>query len=114
MKGVITVYYRYEVRFSDTERWRGFCAYLNPSERRKIAQWLSEPKWYAAHPNVASEAWFTEYGFQKYRAKVEDVFREMARWRSGDMMKRLQVRLRKQKSLSDIVSRGKVQCVSVL
>lgn len=66
------MFYRYEAKHpvKTGNEWVGIFQAFNPFERR---QWycLTEPKWYKDNPRINSKAWFTEYGYLKWKAKME-------------------------------------------
>ena len=105
------MYYRFECCMSDfhgeiPERyWQGIfsCMYLN--ERRK---WycLSVPKWYKQNPDIRSEAWFTQHGYEKWGQKMQETYNLMKLNRPY-----LSFRLRTKESLEGIVFAGKTQVI---
>ena len=98
------MFYRYEGRSKDAPNaeWQGVFMLFDPSQRRK---WycLTSPKWYENNEDVESRAWFTEYGFEKYHEKMEDMLSEMEDW--------CDIRILTAPMLSDIVMNGKVQVI---
>ncbi len=102
------MFYRYEVRLSDNEEWRGICTYLNPSERRKVNAFMKSPKWYDTHPDVNTEAWFTEFGYNKHRDKMEKIISNFCWEHPCD---NVQVHVRTAETLENIAICGKVQCI---
>ena len=108
-------YYRYEARHSDDEEWKGIFSVMNPDERREAGRWLKEPEWYKSNPGVRSEAWFTEYGYEKYRGNMNRIISKIRdRSWSHDGTDALQLRIREKHRLRNQVVKGKVQCVCIL
>lgn len=101
------MYYRYEARRINNKNseWKGIFEYFSPYERRK---WycLSVPKWYDENPDVESQAWFTQHGYDKWHEKMEKTIEDFLSWHSN-----LEVRLLKVETLENIVFKGKTQCI---
>ena len=106
------MYYRYEARRLDEEdeEFRGIFGIFPPSEARK---WycLAEPKWYENNPDVNSQAWFTQHGYDKWHTKMEETIKEFLDCYGRD---NFEIRLRKAATLDNIVFKGKTQCIVVL
>ena len=75
------MYYRYEARRTDEEdhEFKGIFHIFTPSQRRK---WycLAVPKWYEKNPNVESQAWFTQHGYNKWHETMEEMILEFLDW----------------------------------
>ena len=100
------MYYRYIAQERSGSGWKGLCQVLTPDCRRKIGQFISEPKWYRTHPDIDSECWFTEQGYNKYHKKIEEIIDHYKEnW--GE----LKVRLLKATQLDNIVMVGKIQII---
>lgn len=108
-------YYRYEARFADTDEWKGIFSVMLPDERREAGRWLREPGWYKSNPGIQSEAWFTEYGYEKYRSNMNHIISEIQdRSWSHNGTNALQLRIREKHHLQNPVVKGKTQCVCLL
>ena len=80
------MFYRYEGRRLGQEEWLGICQALTPDHRRKIARFLKVPKWYNENPNIESESWFTQKGYDQYHERMEEIIRTATtttRWKRG-------------------------------
>lgn len=103
------MYYRYEARRTDVEdgEFKGIFNAFTPSQRRK---WycLAVPKWYEKNPDVESQAWFTQHGYDKWHEKMEDAIREFLDWFTEGTF---EIRLLKKETLENIVFEGKTQCI---
>ena len=103
------MYYRYEARRTDVEdgEFKGIFQAFTPSQRKK---WycLAVPKWYEKNPDVESQAWFTQHGYDKWHEKMEDTIREFLDLVTEDT---LEIRLLKKETLENIVFEGKTQCI---
>ena len=108
------MYYRFEVCLQGFDNWLGICTILNGYELRQVGRFLTEPRWYKKNPDVRSECWFTEYGYQKYKEKMQEIINHMPDWHSEELMRGLKFRVREQEELKNIVMHGKVQCICIL
>lgn len=106
------MYYRYEARRCkwgssgyETD-WEGICQIWTPDQSRKMSQFLHTPKWYESNPDVDSRCWFTQYGYDKYHERVEELLANCDEWYFP-----IEVRLLKQIHIDNIVCDGKVQCI---
>ena len=106
------MFYRYEVRYTDrTNEWAGFCQKLSPTGRRKVSRFLSEPKWYRdfyrQNPlSTKTKCWFTQLGFDKYHEAMEEIAKDTTAWYGP-----IEVRVLKEKHLSNVKMKGKIQCI---
>lgn len=102
------MYYRYEARYKDAE-WEGIFQFFDPSERRK---WycLAVPKWYEKNPDVESQAWFTQHGYDKWHKKMEKAIEDYLNWCSPGW----EVRLLQTETLHNVVFKGKTQCIATI
>ncbi len=107
-------FYRYEIRFSDNEPWSGIATAFNPDERRKMLRFLHSPKWYESNPDIESEAWFTEYGYNMYKDNMNEIIGSMGDYRTEQMMESMQVRVREADFLDNVACIGTVQCIRLL
>ena len=104
------MYYRYEGRYvggdKETE-WEGIFQCFSPDERRK---WycLTIPKWYEKNPDVESQAWFTQHGYDKWHEKMEKTIEDFLSWCYDGW----EVRLLQVETLDNIVFKGKTQCIA--
>ena len=79
---------------------------MTKNERNKW--WcLPVPQWYKKHPESKTKAWFTEYGYNKYHEKMENVIQHII----IEENRPYDIRLLKQESVPDIVMKGKTQCL---
>ena len=101
------MYYRYEAEVGS--KWVGICQAMTPDHRRKIGRFLHEPKWYGENPDVDSECWFTEYGYNKYHEQMEEVINNCCAYYFP-----LKTRLRKSNTLDNIAMQSKVQCICLI
>ena len=97
------MFYRYEAKNKNGE-YEGIFSFFNPSQRRHFNRFLKEPKWYEKNPDVDSKCWFTEYGYKKYHAVIDEMI-------DGSNIK--DVRLLTKDTLDNIVCKGKIQCIEV-
>lgn len=100
------MFYRYEMRSSPSDPWKGCFQYFFPDQRRYIARWLKEPKWYQNHPDVDSKCWFTQEGISKYGGMVEEFIEK----RLSDMPEG-EMRLLQTETLENLVMHGRIQCI---
>lgn len=104
------MYYRYEARCTkgndEDKKWQGIFQCFGPDERRK---WycLHVPKWYEQNPDIKSQAWFTQHGYEKWHEKMEKTIEDFLLWRSNGW----EIRLLQTENLNNIVSKGKTQCI---
>lgn len=103
------MYYRYEVR-RDDGTWAGICTMLNPSERRAFNRMIREPEWYGKPGNAErkSTCWLTEEGFEKYGNRIAKLIENHRAW-----VETPPVRIRKVRTLDNIVVRGKIQVINL-
>lgn len=98
------MFYRYEAK-NENGQYEGIFSFFNPSQRRYFNRYLKEPKWYKKNPDVDSRCWFTEEGYKKYHAIVDQLISE-----NGT----LEVILLAKTTLDNIVCKGKIQCIEVI
>lgn len=102
------MYYRYEARYTGDKdaEWEGIFQFFSPDERRK---WycLAVPKWYEKNPDVDSQAWFTQHGYDKWHEKMEKTIEDYLSWCNEGW----EVRLLQVETLDNIVFKGKTQCI---
>jgi len=98
------MFYRYEAKNEDG-KYKGIFSFFDPSQRRYFNRFLKEPKWYEKNPDTDSRCWFTEEGYTKYHAIIEELISE-----SGN----LDVRLLTKNTLDNIVCKGKIQCIETV
>lgn len=103
------MYYRYEARRTDGKdhEFKGIFHIFTPSQRRK---WycLAVPKWYEKNPNVESQAWFTQHGYNKWHETMEETILEFLDWFAEGTY---EIRLLKKETLENVVFKGKTQCI---
>lgn len=104
------MYYRYEARHIGYEEseWEGIFSCFTPYELRK---WycLTVPKWYEKNPDVESQAWFTQHGYDEWHTKMEKTIEEFLSWGND-----FEVRLCKAEKLDNVVFAGKTQCIVLI
>lgn len=76
----------------------------DPDQRRK---WycLHEPKYYEENPDVETKAWFTQHGYDKYHAKMNDM---LSIYKDNPD---IEIRIVTAETLDNIVMLGKTQCI---
>lgn len=103
------MYYRYEARRTDGEdhEFKGIFHIFTSSQRRK---WycLAVPKWYEKNPNVESQAWFTQHGYNKWHETMEETILEFLDWFAEGTY---EIRLLKKETLENVAFKGKTQCI---
>ena len=98
------MFYRYEAK-DDDGNYVGIFQILNPSQRRYFNRFVKEPSWYQKHPDTDSRCWFTEKGYQKYHHIINEFI---------DEYQNLEVRILTTNTLSNICSKGSIQCIEQL
>ena len=96
------MFFRYEAKNKDGN-FEGIFSFFNPSQRRYFNRFLREPKWYEKNPDIDSRCWFTEEGYKKYHSIIDKLIAE-SYWIKD-------VRLLTKTSLTNIVCKGKIQCI---
>lgn len=105
------MYYRYEAKILHERRfsqepgeWVGIFQIFDPDQRRK---WycLHEPKYYEENPDVETKAWFTQHGYDKYHAKMNDM---LSIYKDNPD---IEIRIVTAETLDNIVMLGKTQCI---
>lgn len=101
------MYFRYEAKKKDESEWQGIFQLMPGYERRKW-RFLVEPKWYTNNPYVESFAWFTGYGYLRYREQMQ-----MSIWNAFDL-EIYETRLLQKEELEYVVMQGKVQAIEII
>ena len=102
------MFYRYEGRRLGQKEWLGICQALTPDHRRKIARFLKVPKWYNENPNIESESWFTQKGYDQYHERREEIIKNC-----NDYYYPLETRLLQVEELPNLAMVGKIQCIKL-
>ena len=105
------MYYRYEAkvlherRFSqEPGEWVGIFQIFDPDQRRK-GYCLHEPKYYEENPDIETKAWFTQHGYDKYHAKMDNM---LSIYKDDPDV---EIRIITAETLDNIVMLGKTQCI---
>ena len=104
------MYYRYIVKTGTTEH--GITQIMNPDERRKMGQFLANPKWYTNHPDTPSEAWFTDYGYRTYHKNMEKLIEQIIKRYQQENKTLGKILLIRRHHLPFILRKGKVQVIA--
>lgn len=103
------MFYRYEIRKDKDLEWEGVFSCFDPDQRRFWSRLLRDPAWYRTHEDTPSRCQFTEYGYNKYHEIMDEMVEDLLYYRPA-----VECRILKENELSNIVSRGKVQCIEQL
>lgn len=104
------MYYRYvgrRLNGTDTSL-KGIFEIFTPDERRKWGSCLATPKWYSKHPDVETEAWFTQHGYDKWHGKMDAIINDFL---DAYGRNNYEISLLRVETLNNIVSKGKTQCI---
>lgn len=98
------MFYRYEAK-DDDGQYIGIFNFLDPDQRRYFNRFVKEPKWYKNNPDKDSRCWFTEFGYKKYHAIIDEFITEIGN---------VETRLITIEKINNIGMKGKIQCIELI